>query len=89
MPELPIQTTAVCAETLESPKKKKRKLSDSAVELDQYDSTFGIQLEEGEVVLMSDESVVSSINSEERSQIQEKWTEIQVSALAFDCFAVV
>lgn len=78
-PELPAETTAATVETLESPKKKKRRLSDGQ-ELDQYDCKFGIKIDpEGDVVMMTDESELSSLNSEEAVQLKETWDEYQVS----------
>ena len=63
---------------LAAPKKKKRKLSDGA-ELDQYDCKFGIRIDsDGDVVLMTDESEISSLNDEDTSAIRERFEETRV-----------
>uniref|UniRef100_A0A1I7SH15 P66_CC domain-containing protein n=1 Tax=Bursaphelenchus xylophilus TaxID=6326 RepID=A0A1I7SH15_BURXY len=75
LPDLPIKTAAADAETIESPKKKKRKLSGGA-NLDQYDCAFGIKVDEdGDVVAMTEDSELSSLNEEELKQVREKWEE--------------
>ncbi|CAD5206065.1 unnamed protein product [Bursaphelenchus okinawaensis] len=75
LPDLPIKTTAADAEALESPKKKKRKLS-GAGNMDQYDCAFGIKVDEdGDVVAMTEDSELSSLNEEETKQVKEKWEE--------------
>ncbi|KAI6222040.1 P66-CC domain-containing protein [Aphelenchoides besseyi] len=75
VPELPVQTTAAEAEVMESPQKKKRKLS-AGSQLDQYDAKFGIRLDEdGDVVMMTDESDISSLTKEESTTIRQKFEE--------------
>ncbi|KAI6234481.1 P66-CC domain-containing protein [Aphelenchoides fujianensis] len=75
VPELSAQTTAANAEVMETPQKKKRKLSNGA-ELDQDDCKFGIRLDDdGDAVLMTDESDISSLKSEEIAVIRQKFEE--------------
>lgn len=58
-------------------KKLKRKLEDGR-SLDQYDCKFGIRLDDhGEVVIMSDESEISSLNNEEVTQMRDRYERIQ------------
>lgn len=60
----------------DAPKKKKLKLQDGKT-LDQYDCKFGIKLDlEGDVVMMSDESEISSLNSAEVSDLRQQYDEV-------------
>lgn len=66
----PANTDAVLA----SKRKLKRKLSEAS-DLDQYDCKFGIRLDSnsGDVVLMTDESEISSLNEEEVLFLKKKY----------------
>lgn len=62
---------------------KKPKLSD-AENLDQYDCKFGIKLDDdGDVVLMTDGSEISSLNEDEAVVLRQKYKEITVSQRNF------
>jgi len=65
--------TATVVDGIAAAKKKlKRKLAD-ACNLDQYDGKFGIRLDtHGDVVMMTDESEVSSLNDEDVDQLREE-----------------
>ncbi|KAL3084949.1 hypothetical protein niasHS_010018 [Heterodera schachtii] len=58
-------------------RKLKRKLEDGQ-ELDQYDCKFGIRLDpEGDVVMMSDESEISSLNEADVTDLRERYENTQ------------
>ncbi|KAF7637020.1 P66_CC domain-containing protein [Meloidogyne graminicola] len=58
-------------------RKLKRKLSCGQT-LDQYDCKFGIRLDaQGDVVLMSDESEISSLNEEDVGRLREQYENVQ------------
>uniref|UniRef100_A0A914EJQ1 Transcriptional repressor p66 coiled-coil MBD2-interaction domain-containing protein n=1 Tax=Acrobeloides nanus TaxID=290746 RepID=A0A914EJQ1_9BILA len=60
-----------------APKKKKPKLNDGN-HLDQYDCKFGIRMDEdGDVVMMSDESEISSLNAEEVSDLRNLYNDFK------------
>lgn len=74
----PANTDAVLARK----KKLKRKLSE-ADDLDQYDCKFGIRLDSntGDVVLMTDESEISSLNEEELENLKKKYDQVTHNTL--------
>lgn len=58
-------------------KKLKRKLENGWA-LDQYDCKFGVRLDEsGDVVIMSDESEISSLNDEEVAQLRDRYERVR------------
>ncbi|KAI1731083.1 coiled-coil and interaction region of p66A and p66B with MBD2 domain-containing protein [Ditylenchus destructor] len=75
----PVNTEAVLA----SKKKLKRKLSE-ADDLDQYDCKFGIRLDSntGDVVLMTDESEISSLNEEELQNLKKKYDQAKTEEIS-------
>lgn len=59
-------------------KKLKRKLDDG-IELDQYDCKFGIRLDaQGDVVMMSDDSEISSLNEEQVADLKERFENVSL-----------
>ncbi|KAI1722339.1 coiled-coil and interaction region of p66A and p66B with MBD2 domain-containing protein [Ditylenchus destructor] len=75
----PANTDAVLARK----KKLKRKLSE-ADDLDQYDCKFGIRLDSntGDVVLMTDESEISSLNEEELENLKKKYDQSKTEEIS-------
>ncbi|KAI6174864.1 P66-CC domain-containing protein [Aphelenchoides bicaudatus] len=75
--ELSAQTTAADTDQqIEMPIKKKRKLSASD-KLDQFDCRFGIRLDsDGDVIMMSEGSEISSLNEEEASALRQRYAKL-------------
>lgn len=66
-------------------KKLKRKLT-SGRDLDQYDCKFGIRLDsDDDVLLMSDESEVSSLDEEDVADLRHRYNEVDFSLELFLC----
>lgn len=65
---------------IKEPKAKKRKLM-NGLELDQYDCKFGVRMDDNDVYMLSDESEISSLNSEEVGELRKNYEEVSLNIL--------
>uniref|UniRef100_A0AC34GLD9 Uncharacterized protein n=1 Tax=Panagrolaimus sp. ES5 TaxID=591445 RepID=A0AC34GLD9_9BILA len=63
---------------IKEPKAKKRKLM-NGLELDQYDCKFGVRMDDNDVYMLSDESEISSLNSEEVGELRKNYEEVSLN----------
>jgi hypothetical protein len=62
------------------PKAKKRKLVDG-LELDQYDCKFGVRMDNDDVYMLTDESEISSLNSEEVGELRKNYEDYKQAGI--------
>jgi hypothetical protein len=63
------------------PKAKKRKLI-NGLELDQYDCKFGVRMDDNDVYILTDESEISSLNSEEVGELRKNYEEFKQAGVS-------